>query len=136
MNMGREAMNTLTELFSSSVAQRIGWSLVHFLWQGAAVALVLAVALALLRHRSAQARWAVSCGALALMAVLPVATALMVSPEAPRPLESIPAAGTAGLMSPPGGPAESPTGSVSPPLPALAHNQEPFRATPPSALSR
>ena len=64
-------MNTLTELFSSSAAQRVGWALVHFLWQGTAVALVLAVMLALLRRRSAQARWAVSCATLALMAVLP-----------------------------------------------------------------
>ena len=75
-------MNALTELFSNSVAQRIGWSLIHFLWQGAAVALVLAVMLALLRHRSAQLRWALSCAALALMSLLPVGTAWVVRVDA------------------------------------------------------
>ena len=61
-------MNTLAELFSNSVAQRIGWALIHSVWQGTAVALLLAVTLAMLRHRSAQARWTVSCAALALRA--------------------------------------------------------------------
>jgi len=60
-------------------AQRVGWALVHFLWQGAAVALMLAVALRLMRRASPQLRWAAACAALALMAALPVATALLVS---------------------------------------------------------
>ena len=39
-------MNALiTGFLSSSVACRVGWALIHFLWQGAAVALVLRLAL-------------------------------------------------------------------------------------------
>jgi GWxTD domain-containing protein len=51
-----------------------GWSLLHFVWEGAIVAGLLAVALRLLRGRSAQVRYGVACGALVLMTVLPLAT--------------------------------------------------------------
>ena len=49
-------MNALTEWLSNSVARRIGWALIHFLWQGTAVALLLAAVLAMLRRRGARAR--------------------------------------------------------------------------------
>lgn len=52
----------------------IGWSLLHFLWQGLLVGWVAALALHLLRNRSAQARYAVACGALLLCAALPLAS--------------------------------------------------------------
>ena len=111
-------MNTLTELLYNPAAQRIGWGLIHFLWQGAVVAVLLAITLSLLRHRSARARWAASCGALALMALLPVVTALMVSVEAPEPPEPI---------------AMVVTVEPSPqPLPKLAYSPEPSEAAPPA----
>jgi TonB family protein len=53
-------------------------ALTHFVWQGALVAFLLWVALGLLRDRSANARYVVSCAALALMAVLPLITAWVV----------------------------------------------------------
>jgi len=52
-----------------------GWTLVHFAWQGALVALAAIVALRLLRHATPQSRYAVGCLALAAMLVLPGATA-------------------------------------------------------------
>jgi hypothetical protein len=52
-----------------------GWTLVHFAWQGALVALAAAIALRLLRHATPQSRYAVGCLALAAMLVLPGATA-------------------------------------------------------------
>src|SRR5690349_24763190 len=52
----------------------LGWSLVHFLWQGALVALVLAVVLRGLRRQSAEVRYAAACSAMILMATLPVFT--------------------------------------------------------------
>ncbi len=61
-------------LVSNGVAHRVGWCLVHFVWQGALVALVLAIALALLRTQSARLRYAVCFGALLLMAAMPVLT--------------------------------------------------------------
>ena len=58
-----------------SVLEAVGWALVHFVWQGALVALVVAVALRLMRHASASARYALSAGALFAMILLPTATA-------------------------------------------------------------
>lgn len=58
------------------VAEAIGWALLHLLWQGAVVAAILAATLALLERRSANVRYVVSCGALALLLVLGVATAV------------------------------------------------------------
>ena len=52
----------------------VGWSLVHFLWQGATLAIACAGLLRLCRHRSANTRYAVACVALAAMAVSPAIT--------------------------------------------------------------
>ncbi|HET9012745.1 MAG TPA: M56 family metallopeptidase, partial [Gemmatimonadaceae bacterium] len=65
-----------------------GWTLVHFAWQGALVALAAAIALRLLRHATPQSRYAVGCLALAAMLGLPGATAwrLMSAPAAAEPM--------------------------------------------------
>ena len=128
-------MNTLTELLSNQVAQRIAWSLIHFLWQGTAVALLLAITLYLLRNRSSRERWATSCAAMALMAVLPIATAMVVSVETPERSESprrsvsadpipTPLPGDSGEF-----PTESESGSSL--QPGLAHSQKLSEAAPP-----
>jgi hypothetical protein len=52
----------------------IGWSLLHFLWEGAIVALLLASALRLLSNRSSQLRYTAACCALLLMAASPLVT--------------------------------------------------------------
>ena len=44
-----------------------GWALIHFVWQGAAIALVAAAALRLTGRRSANTRYVIGCAALALM---------------------------------------------------------------------
>jgi hypothetical protein len=62
--------------FSIHVA---GWTLVHFLWQGALVGLVAAAALRLLHSASAQTRYAVACGSLAVMLASPIITARLLS---------------------------------------------------------
>ncbi len=49
-------------------------ALIHSLWQDAVVGLLAWMVLAGMRQRSAHARYAVACAALALMAVMPVAT--------------------------------------------------------------
>ena len=71
--------------FDANVIQAIGWSLVHVVWQVTLVALALGAALALLKDRSAQVRYAVSCGALLLAVVLPIATAVSSYDPRPRP---------------------------------------------------
>lgn len=63
----------------------LGWTLVHFLWQGAAGAAGLAMVL--LATRSSKVRYAAGCVALALMALAPVITyALLGQPGAVREL--------------------------------------------------
>ena len=53
----------------------IGWTVVHSLWQGTFIAGVAAMAFGLMRSRSAHARYLAGCICLALMVVLPAATA-------------------------------------------------------------
>ena len=60
-----------------------GWTLLHFIWQGAAIAGLAAAGLRLLRRARPQARYLLACFALGAMAVVPIATALVLSAEAP-----------------------------------------------------
>jgi beta-lactamase regulating signal transducer with metallopeptidase domain len=63
-------------LFPGEFFGALGWALFHFLWQGALVAALLAAFRVALARRSPALRYAVACGALVLMLVLPVATGL------------------------------------------------------------
>ena len=53
----------------------LGWTLIHFLWQGTAIALALAMALAVLPRRAARMRYGAGCFALLLMLLAPALTA-------------------------------------------------------------
>ena len=72
-------MGILENIISQEIIQRIGWMLIHFLWQAAAVALVLAVLLKLLRKQAANLRYIIACSALGLMVLLPLITMRLVS---------------------------------------------------------
>jgi hypothetical protein len=67
-------MQGLIQLFGHPLVYALGWTLLHFCWQGAAVALMLGCVLGLLGGRSSQARYAAACLALGLMVALPAAT--------------------------------------------------------------
>lgn len=54
--------------------QPLGWTLLHFLWQGAVIAAMYVLTRYLLRTRSAQARYIAGCLALAAMAIAPLVT--------------------------------------------------------------
>ncbi|MFP2963552.1 transcriptional regulator, partial [Myxococcus sp. 1LA] len=54
--------------------ESLGWALLHSLWQGTLVALLLAAALLTVGRRAAHARYALACGALVLALALPVAS--------------------------------------------------------------
>ncbi|MDX5444126.1 MAG: M56 family metallopeptidase, partial [Hymenobacteraceae bacterium] len=60
-------MNLLKTLFSQEVTQALGWTLLHSLWQGLLVAVVLAFVLVLLRRHSSQLRYVVSVLALGVV---------------------------------------------------------------------
>ncbi|GLH67507.1 M56 family metallopeptidase [Geothrix edaphica] len=78
-------MTPLLSLAHAPWAQALGWSLLHFLWQGAALGLLAWLLLALLRGASAKARYGTACAFLLLMAAAPVATFLILQGQAPAP---------------------------------------------------
>lgn len=59
-----------------TIVEAVGWVLLHFVWQGAVVALGLAGLLALTGDGQARLRYALSCSALAIMLAATVATAV------------------------------------------------------------
>src|SRR5579884_499006 len=66
-----------------SLIDRVGWTLLHFLWQGAVIALAFAAARAFLRRRSADARYAAACAAMLVMVASIVVTFILAGPPAP-----------------------------------------------------
>ena len=52
----------------------LGWTLLHFLWEGAIIAALLSLVLRGLSHHSSQVRYSVACCALALMVASPLVT--------------------------------------------------------------
>jgi uncharacterized protein (TIGR03435 family) len=63
----------------------VGWVLVHFVWQGAAIAIAAALVLHACRRRSASTRYAIACGALTAMLMSAAVTASLIdSPAAGR----------------------------------------------------
>lgn len=67
-------MSALDTLLDTPLAYHLGWTLVHFLWQGLLVGAVYACARPLLTDASPQARYWLSLGTLFTLAALPVAT--------------------------------------------------------------
>ena len=68
-------MNWLTP----SAMESLGWALLHFLWQGTALAAVAAAAMALCRRAST--RYLLGVSALALMLLAPIATCFLYSQQ-------------------------------------------------------
>ena len=58
----------------SILASAISGALVHFVWQGSIIGLLLWIVIFALRNKSANARYWVSCAAMALLAIVPLAT--------------------------------------------------------------
>jgi len=65
-------MSYFANWISPEVMRTLGWTLLHFIWQGAALAALFAVVVA--ACRSAAARYALAVGALVLMMLAPVLT--------------------------------------------------------------
>jgi beta-lactamase regulating signal transducer with metallopeptidase domain len=65
---------TFENILNHPVMESLGWVLLHFLWEGAAVAVVLFLVLTVLRRVSANARYLISCFALLMTATLPAIT--------------------------------------------------------------
>jgi hypothetical protein len=78
-------MNSL-QLLTGPLAQALGWALLHLLWQAPIVAGIPAATLALMSRQSASARYVVSCGALALVFAMFVATTIRAYDPAAEPI--------------------------------------------------
>ncbi|HTV82152.1 MAG TPA: GWxTD domain-containing protein [Acidobacteriaceae bacterium] len=75
-------MNAWERLAAMPGIHALGWTLLHFCWEGAAVGVALALALAVIPRRAARLRYAAACAAMALMAALPLATFARLALEA------------------------------------------------------
>jgi beta-lactamase regulating signal transducer with metallopeptidase domain len=69
-------MSAIENLLRQPAAQVMGWSLLHFIWQGTLVGGLTAIALAALRKSAADVRYVVSTIGLSLMLTLPAVTAM------------------------------------------------------------
>jgi TRAP-type C4-dicarboxylate transport system substrate-binding protein/beta-lactamase regulating signal transducer with metallopeptidase domain len=74
-------MKSLTDVIRDvirlPVIDTLGWTLLHFLWQGALIALILAALMWLLKNQHPSIRYGLACGGLALMFVCPIITYLV-----------------------------------------------------------
>src|SRR5215216_3189429 len=77
-------MNAVEALLAKPVFQALGWTLLHFIWQGAALAALYATMSVFLRRCAASIRYSVACGALAMMLVIPLATLFVMSSSSMR----------------------------------------------------
>ena len=72
--------------WSQTMVQGVGWTLLHFLWQGLVIAALLAIGLRLLRRGPAQYRYLAGCAALLLMTLAPLVTfQLVLKQDEPAP---------------------------------------------------
>ena len=100
-------MASLEPYLTHPLAEAVGWALLHSLWQGALVALLLAGVFALLR--SPQLRYLAGCAALLVLAALPLGTGALLY-EGVRPAPSIQSGEAAGTL-----PTPAPTENVAAP---------------------
>jgi hypothetical protein len=75
-------MDALLAFLRSPLVDRIGWTLLHSLWQGAVVAALLKAALGALRGRRPPVAYGCACVAMVAMLVLPIATFVVLGIDA------------------------------------------------------
>lgn len=82
-------MNVADYAETVPMAQVVGWTLIHFLWQGALIAAVLGAVIYALRDRTANARYAAGCVGMGLMLLAPFVTLLIILNTTARPAAEI-----------------------------------------------
>src|SRR5215510_12321680 len=123
-------MNAIAALLDKPIFQALGWTLIHFIWQGALIGILYLSASLILRRRSANARYAAACMAMLLMLIAPAASFVII-----RATAELPATATStewGAL-----PLESVTlKQFQPPLVESVDNKEiePVRASTPDAI--
>src|SRR5262245_58761757 len=74
-------INMLENLPGHPVMEALGWALVHFIWQGALIALLLASIRSFIHQRAAGARYLVACAAMLLMLTSPIITTAAIASQ-------------------------------------------------------
>jgi CubicO group peptidase (beta-lactamase class C family) len=74
-------MRNLNDVLSTPIIQTLGLTLLHFLWQGTLIAIMFAVILYLFKGSSSTLRYNLSCVALAVMVIVPIATFIYLLPS-------------------------------------------------------
>src|SRR5271170_1383458 len=70
-------MNPFSMNFVAEFAELLTTALIHFVWQGAVLTLILLVTLKLLNVRTARPRYLLSVGTLLMMGMAPIVTAML-----------------------------------------------------------
>ena len=84
-------MNALQILSSQPWVERLGWTLIHFLWQGLVIAILYAAARrSVARTSTPNARYLLACAALAAMMAAPLATWVLMGPSDASPVTHVP----------------------------------------------
>ncbi len=79
-------MNMILVLSTQPLVERLGWALVHFLWQGALIACLYLIARTqFVPPQSAGIRYILSCAALGAMIAAPIVTLVTNSSPSPVP---------------------------------------------------
>ncbi|ADI13421.1 peptidase M56 BlaR1 [Truepera radiovictrix DSM 17093] len=118
-------------LLEHPLAEAVGWALLHSLWQGALVGAL--VALGLFALRRPQHRYALGCGALLLMVVLPLLTGVLHYRDLTAPLAASGELGPSSFI-PSGGLVGDAAPSVAPPASSSSSSAIPT-GTPSAASS-
>lgn len=79
-------MSAISAVLQQPAAQAVGWALVHFIWQGALVGVLTALALAALRRGAADVRYVVAAIGLSLMVTMPIVTGMQAWRQAAAPV--------------------------------------------------
>jgi bla regulator protein blaR1 len=77
-------MNAIETLLEQPIFQALGWTLIHFIWQGALIAVLYLSVSVLLRRFAANVRYAAACGAMLLMLIAPVVTMVSIDSVSDR----------------------------------------------------
>lgn len=72
-------MTGLETLLGKPIFQALGWTLIHFIWEGALIAILYAIVCVLLRRSTANVRYAAACLAMLMMLIAPAVTMFVVT---------------------------------------------------------
>jgi hypothetical protein len=72
-------MNMFENLAGHPVMEAVGWALMHFIWQGALIAVLLANIMSYIRRSAAEARYLIACAAMLLMLASPIVTTAIIA---------------------------------------------------------